>query len=106
MPYPEMPGFRVPGPSKDAAKKVRHYAASLRRRIEALLVSVHPAGLTRDEIASRLEVPAHKISPRLAELHTATIRIIEQTGERRMGQSGVKMNVWRAIVDWEETENG
>jgi hypothetical protein len=37
----------------------------------------------------------------LAELHTATIRIIEQTGERRMGQSGVKMNVWSAIVDWE-----
>jgi DNA-directed RNA polymerase specialized sigma24 family protein len=101
MSYPEMPGFQVPGPSKDAAKKVRRYAASLRRRIESLLVSVHPAGLTRDEIAARLGVPPHTIGPRLAELHTATIRIVEQTGERRRGQSGVKMNVWRAIVDWE-----
>lgn len=106
MTYPEMPGYSVPGPSKDAAKKIRHYAASRRRRVHAALLAVYPAGLTRDEIASRLGVPAHKLSPRLAELHTATIRQIEQTGERRMGESGVKMNVWRALVDEDETDNG
>jgi len=99
MTYPKMPGYSVPGTSKDAAKKVRRHAASVRSQVHATLLAVYPAGLTRDEIASRLGLPPHKLSPRLAELHVATIRQIEQTGERRKGDSGYRMNVWCAIVN-------
>lgn len=65
------------------------------------LLAVYPAGLTRDEIAARLDLPSHKLSPRLSELHNATIRQIEQTGEYRRGESGRMMSVWRATVEEE-----
>lgn len=106
MTYPYMPGYSLPGTSKEAAFSVRHWALSVRIRIMGELLAVHPAGLTRDEVATRLNLPAHKLSPRLSELHNAMIRQIEQTGERRRGESGRMMSVWRAIVDEDETGHG
>jgi hypothetical protein len=102
MPYPDMPGYSVPGPSQEAAMAVRDRVPAMHMRIRAVLQSAYPQGLTRDQIAHRIGILPHKVGPRLSELHTATIRQIEQTGERRRGDSGVSMNVWRLIVDGDQ----
>ncbi|WP_316206312.1 MULTISPECIES: hypothetical protein [unclassified Bradyrhizobium] len=101
MTYPKMPGYSLPGTSRDAALSVQRLAASIRSRVMDELLDVYPAGLTRDEIARRLGIAAHRLGPRLAELHNATIRMIEQTGQRRRGESGRMMSVWRATVEEE-----
>lgn len=96
MSYPENPGYKVYGPSKDAAHAVRGRAWSLRDRILAFLRSGHPSGFTGDQIASHFRLLVYEVRPRLAKLHMQ--HEIEQTGERRLGEAGRPVHCWRAAV--------
>ncbi len=96
MSYPDTPGFKVPGPSKDAAHAMRGPAKELRKRIVGFLRSRFPKGFTADEITAQFEMSVYPIRPRLSEAHYAGE--VEQTGERRLSQCGRPVNLWRAVM--------
>jgi predicted ArsR family transcriptional regulator len=90
--YPAAPGFKVAGPSKEAAEKV---ATTSTKRRAAVLEEFkrNPAGLTADEIATALNLSVLSVRPRVSELNR--LGMIEQTGARRRNDSGMAATVWR-----------
>ncbi|MCK1554175.1 hypothetical protein IVB11_35295 [Bradyrhizobium sp. 177] len=98
--YPNMPGYRTPGASKEAAIAVSGRARVLRKQIVAYLKSQYPKGRTADEIAEHFGLSLLPVRPRLAEAHYA--REVEQTGERRLSRAGRHVNCWRAVLTDEE----
>jgi len=95
MTYPIVPGYKVPGPSKDAAHVMQERAPALRARVLAELTRAYPDGLSAEEIAERLNTNKWRISPRISELHVSGE--VQQTGERRKNHSGSSANCWRAV---------
>ena len=93
--YPDVPGYKVPGPSRDAAKIITLPAVTLRDRVLECAKAAGE-GLTADEMAQRLNCSILSVRPRVAELHRAGQ--IEQTGARRKNASGMTATVWRFAV--------
>ncbi len=92
MSYPATPGYKVDGPSKDAAIAMIPTANTLRWRVFSA-ISNAPNGLTTDECASLLNETVLSIRPRFTEL--AAGKWIEDSGKRRKNLSGRSATVWR-----------
>lgn len=89
--YPDLPGFKVPGPSKQAAESVRGQASTLRELVLRRLRVEGPR--TADEVAGVLNASVLAIRPRFSEL--LRMGRIEDTGQRRKNDSGHSATVWR-----------
>lgn len=93
--YPDSPGYRgkIGGPSQRAAEAVAHKAKSFSASILAHL-RTKPSGATADEIAAAMEVTErYSVRPRLAELRRRGD--ILDTGQSRIGVSGLRQTVWK-----------
>lgn len=90
--YPASPGYRVVGPSEQAAKAMIGKAAHMRAVVLAQIAQ-YPAGATADEIAKDLNLSVLSVRPRVSELNRTGE--IEQTGARRKNESGMTATVWR-----------
>lgn len=91
--YPNAPGYKRDGTSKEAAASVAARAKTIAREVYKSLMFEGPA--TADEIAIRLRMDRLSIRPRLTELQTR--KLIEPTGDRRKNASGKSAMVWRII---------
>ena len=89
--YPDAPGFKVPGPSEQAAKAVAGIAKTLRSKVLSTIAAA-PHGLTADEVATKLNKSVLSVRPRVAELHR--LGEIRQTGTRGKNVSGMTASVW------------
>jgi hypothetical protein len=91
--YPNHPGYKVVGPSKEAADKIATKAPNLREQAFEIFKQHHRLGLTADELAFLLNVSVLSIRPRVSELFR--MGIIEDSKTRRTNQSGSTVTVWR-----------
>jgi hypothetical protein len=89
--YPDQPGFRVSGPSEQAATAIASTAKTLRDQVRNT-ISAAPRGLTADEVAARLNKSILSVRPRVSELHRQGE--IRQTGTRGKNASGMTASVW------------
>ncbi|WLA86877.1 hypothetical protein [Bradyrhizobium elkanii] len=89
--YPNTPGSKGGGASKDAAKKVVTRAAKLRIAILELMLKGYR--LTADEIAAQLRESILAIRPRVSELVTKGDLI--KLKDRRKNVSGMTAHVIR-----------
>ena len=89
--YPDAPGFKVSGPSEQAADAISGTANKMRAAVLRQFVT-YP-GATADEIAKDLNLSALSVRPRVSELNRNGE--IEQTGARRKNESGMTATVWR-----------
>lgn len=92
MSYPQTPGYKVDGPSKDAAIAMIPSAGTLRYRVFNAIGKA-ANGLTTDECADLLNETVLAIRPRFTEL--ASGGWIEDSGSRRKNRSGRSATVWR-----------
>lgn len=92
MSYPATPGYKVAGPSKDAAIAMIPTAGTLRYRVFSA-IEKSQNGLTTDECADRLGETVLSVRPRFTEL--ASGGWIEDSGKRRKNASGRSATVWR-----------
>jgi len=90
--YPDAPGFKVAGPSEQAAETISGKASKMRAAVLAQIAQ-YPGGVTADEIARDLNLSVLSVRPRVSELHRNGE--IEQTGGRRKNESGMTATVWR-----------
>ncbi len=90
--YPDSPGYKAEGPSRESAEKITSRAETLRGLVAALLQGQE---LTADECALHLGESVLAVRPRLSELHAAG-RIMD-SGRRRRNASGHNATVWRWI---------
>jgi predicted transcriptional regulator len=90
--YPEAPGFKVSGPSEQAAEAMGSAANRMRAAVLAQFAQ-YPGGATADEIAKDLNLSVLSVRPRVSELKR--LAEIEQTGGRRKNESGMTATVWR-----------
>jgi hypothetical protein len=90
--YPDAPGFKVPGPSEQAAEAMGSIANKMRAAVLAQFAQ-YPAGATADEVAKDLNLSVLSVRPRVSELKRTGK--IEQTGARRKNESGMTATVWR-----------
>lgn len=90
--YPEVPGSKTSGPSREAARAVATKVVRLRAEVLRLL-SVE--NLTADEAAERMKEHILAVRPRFSELRA--LNQIEETGERRPSSLGSSSAVWRAL---------
>ena len=93
--YPNAPGFKADGTSRDAAGAMKKEAANLRALVMAVLEQSGSRGLTSDEAAEKLNMSVLAIRPRFTELGPKHFNKIERTGERRWNVSGLKAACWR-----------
>lgn len=94
--YPNAPGYKADGPSRDAARRIKPMAATIRGRVLKIFTDRYPAGFTADEAAKALALTEFTVRPRIAELHK--LGLIEQTAMRRPNASGHNATVWRAAA--------
>jgi hypothetical protein len=94
--YPDRPGFKTGGTSKDAARAVASSTPLLRERVFAAIRDAGPRGATPDEVATALGESVLGVRPRFSELSKGTHVRIVKTGERRANVSGLKAAAWRA----------
>ena len=92
MSYPATPGYKVDGPSKDAARAMKPRASKLRDHVYYMIEKCAD-GLTTDECAERLGKSVLSIRPRFTEL--LAMGKIEDSGRRQMNASGRVATVWR-----------
>ena len=90
--YPEAPGFKISGPSQQAAEAVGGNASKLRAAVLAQFAA-YPSGATADEVAKDLNLSVLSVRPRVSELKR--LGQIKETGGRRKNQSGMTATVWR-----------
>ena len=90
--YPNAPGFKVSGPSEQAAEAMGGTANKMRAAVLAQLAQ-YPGGATADEIAKDLNLSVLSVRPRVSELNRTGK--IKQTGARRKNESGMTARVWR-----------
>jgi predicted ArsR family transcriptional regulator len=94
--YPDAPGFKVSGPSEQAAGAMGSTANKMRAAVLAQFAT-YPGGATADEVAKDLNLSVLSVRPRVSELkRTGEIR---QTGGRRKNESGMTATVWRIAPD-------
>ena len=103
--YPNAPGFKTGGTSRDAARKMAPRARTLRDQVWATLRNVYPTGLTADEVATRIGRSVLSVRPRLSELAAAgkITPLIRPDGktERRTNESGLDANVCVCVLESE-----
>ena len=90
--YPDVPGWRRAGTSREAAEAV---ADAARNRSLLALAHINGQGLhgaTADEVADAFEWERYSSRPRLAELNKQGK--IFDSGKRRKGVSGRMQTVW------------
>lgn len=90
--YPESPGYKEGGTSREAAESMQEDAATLRGRALDLLKG---EALTADEVAARLSRSILSIRPRISELRAKGL--VKNTGQRRLNASGKQAAVWKAV---------
>src|SRR5262245_24978334 len=90
--YPDAPGFKVPGPSEQAAATIAGTANKMRAAVLAQFAQ-YPGGATADEVAKDLNLSVLSVRPRVSELKR--FGEIKQTGGRRKNESGMTATVWR-----------
>ncbi len=90
--YPNEPGAKVGGTSREAAEAMKPSAATLRDHCLAFLGDWGPS--TTDECAKAMQVSILSIRPRFSELKR--LGKIEDSGERRFNASGHRAIVWKA----------
>jgi hypothetical protein len=90
--YPQTPGYKAHGASHEAARQIACSISRLRAEVLAEL-DRWPGGRTADEIANSLRRSPLSVRPRLSELKT--MGKIVASGERRRGESGMSMSVWK-----------
>jgi predicted ArsR family transcriptional regulator len=90
--YPDAPGFKVAGPSEQAAEAIGGTANKMRAAVLAQIAQ-HAGGATADEIAKELNLSVLRVRPRLSELNRTGK--IKQTGARRKNEGGMTGTVWR-----------
>lgn len=95
--YPDRPGFKVPGPSEDAANSVAGSAAVMRGNVLRIFQNCFPQGMTADEVAESLNLSVLSVRPRVSELHRSGS--LADTGSRRKNSSGMTATVWRFAPD-------
>jgi DNA-directed RNA polymerase specialized sigma24 family protein len=89
--YPDVPGYRVEGPSREAAEAIEGIAGTLRAQVREVITNC-PNGITADEIAHRLGKSVLSIRPRVSELRR--LGEIRQSGARGKNESGMSASVW------------
>ncbi len=89
-PYPDTAGYKVPGPSQEAAQAVD----ASRLRVLCLTWLKSHGAHTADEIAAGLQQSILTIRPRVSELRAGGQ--VRDTGERRRNASGKRATVWTA----------
>ena len=94
--YPETPGAKVVGTSKDAAEKIAPHAKTVRRDVLKEYATASDDGLTPDEAAKLVGNSVLTVRPRCAELKR--LGHIKSTGETRKNASGHSANVLRITV--------
>lgn len=87
--YPQVPGAKVSGTSREAAESMKEDAATLRTLCLAFL-SIYPK--TADQCAAAMDQSVLSVRPRFSELRA--MGLIVDTGERRLNYSGRKAIVW------------
>lgn len=92
--YPNYPGAKVDGPSRDAADNIAEHAMTLRDRVDALFDAGED--LTADECAERLNEDILSVRPRVSELRRKGR--IEDAGKRRCNKSGMTATAWRRVA--------
>src|ERR1700690_2503128 len=92
MTYPEAPGFKVSGPSEQAAEAIAGTGNKMRAAVLAQMAQ-YPGGATADEIAKDLNLSVLSVRPRVSELKRTGK--IKKTGSRRKNESGMTATVWR-----------
>lgn len=94
--YPAGPGYKVRGPSAEAARQI---AGKIKRLQADVLAELRrwPAGRTADQIADGLQRSPLSIRPRVTELKA--LGKIVPTGERRRNESGMSASVWKVSAD-------
>ena len=90
--YPETPGYKTDGTSREAASKADRFAGNLRELAYAAIVGAGVRGKTADEVAAQLGKTVLAIRPRVSEL-VAQNRI-EKSGARRTNVSGMTADVY------------
>lgn len=96
MNYPAQPGARDRDTSIAAAEAIASKAPTL--RAATLSAFRHSDGLTADEAADVLGASILSIRPRVTEL--ARMGELEDSGTRRVNQSGKAAIVWR--IKWKK----
>jgi hypothetical protein len=87
--YPESPGYKVEGPSKESAEQMDVQSAVIR----ALAFTVLQSGdYTADEVAEIIQRDILAVRPRCSELKRKNL--IADSGLRRRNASGHKATVW------------
>ena len=94
--YPDAPGFKVSGPSEQAAEAIGSTANKLRAAVLSQFAQ-YPSGATADEVAKDLNLSVLSVRPRVSELNRKGS--IKQTGARRRNDSGMTATVWRVVLD-------
>ena len=92
MTFPNSPGFKVAGPSEQAARQIAGHARTLRADVWRV-IHEPSAGITADEIAAKLGKSILSVRPRVSELHR--LGMIEPTGGRGRNESGMTATVWK-----------
>ncbi len=90
--YPEQPGYRADGTSKEAAQAAAFWAGSLRFRV---LVALLIQPMTAEECAARLQAPYESVHPRISELKA--LGLVHSEGTRRVNSTGKTALVWRVV---------
>lgn len=88
--YPDRPGYKTEGTSKEAATAITGHAKTVRDRVLAYITE--HAGITADEIANAMGLSILTVRPRVSELRRQGW--IEPTGERFCNSSGMSANAW------------
>ena len=87
--YPQGPGYKAEGTSKEAAEKVAGSSEANRGKILSYLWTTAPR--TADEIAEHFGWSVLYTRPRVSELHK--LKAIRKAGRRR-NDSGMSANTW------------
>jgi len=94
-PYPDSPGFKVPGTSQEAAKAVSRGVRPVRDAVYAA-IAASEGGLTADEAAAIVGRKRAYVRPRVSEL--AEEGRVRKTGRRRKNpETGLSATVWEAV---------
>ena len=97
--YPDSPGFKAAGTSREAAVKTAGRAATLRERVLPFLAR-GPA--TADECAAAIGETELSVRPRFSELRK--MGRVADSGSRRRNSSGHRASVWKLVQVAEQQE--
>ena len=89
--YPDAPGFKVAGPSEQAAEAISNSAKTLRDQVLKTIADA-PAGLSADAVADRLGKSVLSVRPRVSELRR--LGEIRPTTQRVKNESGMSATIW------------